>query len=77
MAMLAVKGDYYLTEYISAIKHSLDINGIKPDNQEDSMMIDTSSTPSKATADGNKNLFEGFKDYDLSFLVGNAIIIPQ
>ena len=31
LAMLAVKGDYYLSEYISALKHSLDINGIMPD----------------------------------------------
>ena len=39
-------------------------------------MIDTSSA-SKERFDPAKNLFEGFKGYDLSFLQGNAIIIPQ
>ena len=46
MAMLAVKGDYYLSEYIQAIKHSLDINGIMPD-KDDYSMIDTSSSKDK------------------------------
>jgi hypothetical protein len=41
------------------------------------MMIDTCSTPSKSAVDSAKNLFEGFKGYDLSFLIGNAIIISQ
>jgi hypothetical protein len=72
MAMLAVKGDYYLSEYISALKHSLDINGIQPPQEE---QIDTSST--RQAFDPAKNLFEGFKDYDLSFLHDSAIIIPQ
>ena len=72
MAMLAVKGDYYLSEYISALKHSLDINGIQPPQEE---QIDTSSI--MQAFDPAKNLFEGFKDYDLSFLHGSAIIIPQ
>ena len=72
MAMLAVKGDYYLSEYISALKHSLDINGIQPPQEE---QIDTSSI--RQAFDPAKNLFEGFKDYDLSFLHGYAIIIPQ
>lgn len=71
MAMLAVKGDYYLSEYISALKHSLDINGIQPPTDEH---IDTSST--RQAFDPAKNLFEGIKDYDLSFLHGSAIIIP-
>ena len=74
MAMLAVKGDYYLTEYISALKHSLDINGIQPPPADDH--IDTSSTR-QASFEPAKNLFEGFRDYDLSFLHGYAIIIPQ
>ena len=47
-------------------------------DQDDSTMIDTSSSKEKAGAfEPNKNLFEGFKDYDLSFLIGNAIIIPH
>ena len=76
MAMLAVKGDYYLGEYISALKHSLDINGIQPPSSDD--QIDTSSTKRQQPAfDPARNLFEGFKDYDLSFLHGYAIIIPQ
>jgi len=37
-------------------------------------MIDTSST-TVGSFDPSKNLFEGFKAYDLSFLVGHAIII--
>jgi hypothetical protein len=65
--MLAVKGDFFLGEYLSAIKHSLEINGIKED----------SSSLTSSGFNVNNNLYEGLKDFDLSFLSGSAILIPQ
>jgi len=72
--MLAVKGDFFLGEYLQAIKHSLEINGIKDDS---SSLIDTSSSGLNESFNVNKNLYEGLKDFDLSFLSGSAILIPQ
>ncbi len=37
----------------------------------------TQSNVNEASYDSSKNLFEYYKDYDLSFLKGYAIIIPK
>ena len=66
LAMLYVKGDYYLSEFISGLKHAIEL----AIPFEDMIMNDENEI------NPNTNIFEGYKNYDLAFLRGYAIITP-
>lgn len=61
LTMLHVKGDYLLSEYVTTLKHAIDLADVEFELGE----IDPST-----------NLFEYYSEFDLSFLKGQAIIIP-
>lgn len=64
LAMLYVKGDFFLKEYVQALKCAFDI------------ALDSEYLPS-AEFDSSQNLFELYNGYNLAFLKGYAVIIPQ
>lgn len=70
MALLTVKGSFHLKEFISVLKHGIDL----------ALPIDLQSlsvNDSESSFDPITNLFENYKGYDLTFLKGNAVIIPS
>lgn len=68
LSLLTMKNSFHLKEFISALKHAIDL-ALPIDLQQLNMTEDSSFDPCL-------NLFEHYKDYDLSFLKGYAIIIP-
>lgn len=64
--MLYVKGDYYLSEYLSNVQNALELTSV------------SSSQPFMSTpANPATNLFENYPACDLTYLRGHAAIIPQ
>jgi hypothetical protein len=69
LAMLYVKGDYYLKEFVTALKHALELAG--------SVNEGGSSFESQSEKQNfSSNLFENYQGFDLSFLKGYAVLIP-
>ncbi len=74
--MLYVKGDYYLGEFISALKHAIEL-ALPIENQDAFMSCDEDpNSQQKKEIDYSANLFEHYRGFDLSFLKGYAVIIP-
>lgn len=73
--MLYVKGDYYLNEFIAALKHAIEL-ALPLENQADTQMKDEDDNNNASQKDFANNLYEHYPNYDLSFLKGYAIIIP-
>lgn len=64
LAMLYVKGDFYLEEYVSALKSAMEL------------AMPSSSLEQVTTYSGKDNIFENYAENDFSYLKGLAILIP-
>jgi hypothetical protein len=64
LALLSFKGSFYLGEFLGSYDEALQV------------ALSSYSPAANSDFDASKNIFPHYKDIDLSFLKGKAVLIP-